>query len=233
MADTVIDSLHASNYSGIQLMPQRRRGRRRGVAWGLPVPRTGSPRPRQEDCVPLHPLLKSFHAEGFMRLVGNMQRRPGRDRGSDSIRTRRTQPALPGATMPTVRMVVPSRQYPAGLYEPQSPAKKRPNYGQRALLQLLSSGLILEMLFLALYPLLAGVTTSNDAAKQAWLGLFPWISRLYWTRAFPGLVQLLTQVPGFNLTKAGGSINFLVLLLALSFVLVLIAGHIGSRIAQE
>ncbi len=27
------------------------------VNWGLPVPRTGSRRLRQEDCVPLHPLL--------------------------------------------------------------------------------------------------------------------------------------------------------------------------------
>jgi len=31
-----------------------------GIFWGLPVPRTGSPRPRQEDGVPLHPLLNSY-----------------------------------------------------------------------------------------------------------------------------------------------------------------------------
>ena len=100
-----------------------------------------------------------------------MQRRPGRDRGSDSIRARRTQPALPGATMPTVSMVAPLQQYPARLYEPQSPAKKRPDYGRRALLQLLSLGALLEVLFLALYPLFAGVTSGNDAAKQALPGL--------------------------------------------------------------
>ncbi|TMC81506.1 MAG: hypothetical protein E6J10_11535 [Chloroflexi bacterium] len=162
-----------------------------------------------------------------------MQRRPGRDRGSDSIRARRTQPALPGATMPTVSMVAPLQQYPARLYEPQSPAKKRPDYGRRALLQLLSLGALLEVLFLALYPLFAGVTSGNDAAKQALPGLFPWISRLYWTRAVPLLVQLLAQVPGFNLATASGTINFLVLLLALSFILVFIAGRIGSRVGQE
>src|SRR2546430_11573032 len=162
-----------------------------------------------------------------------MQRRPGRDRGSDSIRARRTQPALPGATMPTVSKVAPLQQYPAGLCEPQSPAKKRPDYGRRALLQLLSLGALLEILFLALYPLFAGVTSGNDAAKQALPGLFPWISRLYWTRAMPVLVQLLAQVPGFNLATASGTINFLVLLLALSFILMFIAGRIGSRVGQE
>jgi len=135
--------------------------------------------------------------------------------------------------MPTVSMVAPLQQYPAGLYEPQSPAKKRPDYGRRALLQLLSLGALLEVLFLALYPLLAGVTSGNDAAKQALPGLFPWIVRLYWTRAVPVLVQLLAQVPGFNLATASGTINFLVLLLALSFMLVFIAGRIGSRVGQE
>src|SRR5881227_4107818 len=92
-------------------------------------------------------------SKGSMHLVENMQRRPGRDRGSDSIRTRRTQPALPGSTMPTVPMVAPSQQYPARLYEPQSPAKKSPHYGRRAVLQLLSLGVLLEVLFLAMYPL--------------------------------------------------------------------------------
>ena len=126
-------------------------------------------------------------------------------------------------------MVAPAR--PAGLYEPRSPAKKRPHYGRRALLQLLSLGLLLEVLFLALYPLLAGVTARNDAAKQAVLGLFPWIPRLYWTTAFPALVQLLA--PLFNLANVSGTIRFLLLLLALSFALVLIAVRIGGRVARE
>ncbi len=140
---------------------------------------------------------------------------------------------MPGTTMPTVSMVAPLQQYPARLYEPQSPAKKRPDYGRRSLLQLLSLGALLEVLFLALYPLFAGVTSGNDAANQALPGLFPWISRLYWMRAVPVLVQLLAQVPGFNLATASGTINFLVLLFALSFILVVIAGRIGSRVGQE
>jgi hypothetical protein len=38
-----------------------RRGRREEVSWGPlhTVPRTAFPKPRQEDCVPLHPLLNN------------------------------------------------------------------------------------------------------------------------------------------------------------------------------
>src|SRR5437870_12974065 len=85
-------------------------------------------------------------SRGSMHLVENMQRRPGRDRGSDSIRARGTQPALPGATMPTVPMVAPAR--PAGLYEPRSPAKQRLHYARRAVLRLLSLVLLREVLLL-------------------------------------------------------------------------------------
>jgi len=53
MADTVNDSLRASNYSGIQLMPPTAAEKKGEVNWG-------HPRPRQEDCVPLHSLLKSY-----------------------------------------------------------------------------------------------------------------------------------------------------------------------------
>ena len=35
-------------------------GEREGGNWGLPAPQAGFPRPRQEDCVPLHPLLNSY-----------------------------------------------------------------------------------------------------------------------------------------------------------------------------
>lgn len=162
-----------------------------------------------------------------------MQRRTGRDKGAGSIRAGRTQPALPGATMPTVPITASSRQYPAQLYEPQSPAKKRPNHGRRALWQLLILGALLEILFLALYPLFEGVANGNGEAKQILPGLFPWISRFDWTRALPGIVQLLAKVPGFNLATASGAVDFLVLLLALSFILAFAADRIVSRVGQE
>ena len=59
MADTVNDNFLASNYSGIHFMPPTAAGKKGEETWGLPVPRTGSPRPRQGDAVPLHPLLKT------------------------------------------------------------------------------------------------------------------------------------------------------------------------------
>src|ERR1700676_3484712 len=101
-----------------------------------------------------------------------MQQRPGRVRaqGSASMRTKRTHPALPGATLPTAPIAARSREY---LVEPQP--TKRTNYGRRAIFQLLGLGICLELLFLAYYSLLAGAAPTNDAGKQALLGLFPWL----------------------------------------------------------
>src|SRR5579859_6239035 len=122
-----------------------------------------------------------------------MQQRPAKDKESSSLRTRRTQPALPGATMPTLSMGAPAQQYPARPYDPS--AKKRLNAGQRSVLQLLGLGTLLEVLFLAFYPLLAGAASHNDAAKQALQGLFLWTLQLYWTNAFPALLRGLEQAP--------------------------------------
>jgi hypothetical protein len=157
-----------------------------------------------------------------------MQQRPGRGRaqGSASMRTRRTNPALPGATLPTAPIAARSRQY---IVEPQP--TKRPNYGRRAILQLLGLGICLELLFLAFYPLLAGAAPSNDAGKQALLGLFPWLPRLYWTS--PAMQQLLAHLPAFDLSNAGGNANVLLLLLIISFVLTLLAAQVGRRVLRE
>ena len=159
--------------------------------------------------------------------------RPDRDKESSSIRTGRTEPALPGATMPTVPTVTALQKYPARLYEPQSPPKKRANPARRALLQLLGLGFLLEALFLAFYPLLANITPESDAAKRALLATFPWIARLYWTTAFPELAHVLAQVPLFDAATRSGAINFLALLLGFSCVLVLAAARIGSRVVRE
>src|SRR5436305_121435 len=164
-------------------------------------------------------------------LVGEkMRQHPARDRGPSSIHTRRTHPALPGATMPTAPIVAPSPQNTAQFYEPQLPAKKRPNNKRRALLQLLSLGLLLEICFLACYPLLAGATPRDDAAKQALLGLFPWLPQLYWTSVFPSLVRLLA--PLFNPAPGKSNTGFLLLLLGLSFGCTLIGGRIGRRVVR-
>lgn len=91
----------------------------------------------------------------------------------------------------------------------------------------------MEVLFLALYPLLANSASYNDVAKQALLGVFPWTLQLYWTTAFPALMHLLARVPLFNPATGSGNINFLLLLLALSFALMLVAARVGSRVLQE
>lgn len=142
------------------------------------------------------------------------------------MRTRRTNPALPGATLPTAPIAARSRQY---IVEPQP--TKRPNYGRRAVLQLLGLGICLELLFLAFYPLLAGAAPSNDAGKQALLGLFPWLPRLYWTS--PAMQQLLAHLAAFNLSNVGGNANVLLLLLVISFVLSLLAAQAGRRVLRE
>jgi len=103
-------------------------------------------------------------------------------------------------------------------------------------------GLCLEVLWLAIYPLLADATSSHDAAKQALMGLVPWLPRLSWVSAWPWLVQWLARAPLFRIATtpassgpAGGSgaANLLLVLLCLSFVLALIAGRIGRTVMRE
>jgi hypothetical protein len=165
-----------------------------------------------------------------------MQQYP-RDQRSRSMRGRRTQPALPGVTLPTAPVAVQSQRNAA---LPQPPVKKRPRRAQRAALKLLCLGLLLALLYLALYPLLAGAVVDNEAAKQALFGTFPWLPRLFWTSWAPFLVQALNHIPVFNPgngalpnTAGNGYANLLLVLLAVAFVLVLIAARIGGKVTRE
>src|SRR2546430_3296827 len=169
-------------------------------------------------------------------LVRNMQQRPGRkDRNFYPPRSRKTQPALPGATLPTAPVPVRSQQYPI---EPPTAPHRRPNYGRRALLAFIGLGLLLEALLLATYPLLAAATSREDVAKQALLGLLPWLPHLYWTTALPFLAQIVARVPFFAPANGGlnignGNPNLLLCLLMLVFVITLIAARIGGRVVRE
>ncbi len=132
-------------------------------------------------------------------IGGEVMKQPG-GRVSHSMRARRTQPALPGATLPTAPIVAQHQQ------QGQTPTTiKRLNYGQRTLRKLLGLGILLEILYLALYPLLAGMTPRDDAAKQALLGLFPWLPRLYWTTALPAVAENVARIPWFTPLSAATS----------------------------
>ena len=151
-----------------------------------------------------------------------MQRDP-RDR---SLRGRRTQPALPGVTLPTAPIVVQSQRNAA---LPQPPVKKRPRYARRAAFKLLGLGVLLAVVYLAMYPLLA---RGNGAVEQALSGVFPWLPRLFWTSWASFIVKGLNHISVFNL-ETGGYANLLLVLFALAFVLVLIAARVGGRVARE
>ncbi len=160
-----------------------------------------------------------------------MQRRP-ENHAARAIRTRRTQPSLPVNTLPTAPQVVPEQQNRA---TPQPPIKKRPNLARRVAWKLAGWGVLLAILYFALYPLLAGAIPGRTTAKQALYAIFPWLPRLYWTTLAPILAQGLSRLPPFNLTSNGpGSYaNLLLAVLALAFIILLFCVRAGSRVAKE
>ena len=148
------------------------------------------------------------------------------------MRARRTQPKLPGITLPTASIVVQS-SHGSALPHP----KKQSQRAKRAALQLAGLGLLLALIFLAMYPLLAGV--GNRPLNKAFYAAFPWLPHLFWTSWAPFLVQGLHHIPIFDLssgshtTIVNGYPNLLLALFILAFVLVLVAAQIGSKVARE
>jgi hypothetical protein len=152
------------------------------------------------------------------------------------MRARRTQPALPGVTLPTDSIRVQQQQ---GSTLPQPPtSKKQPRHAKQAALKLIGLGLLLSLLYLAMYPLLAEV--GNSPLNQAYYTKFPWLPHLFWTSWASFLVQGLHHIPVFDLssnvsptTGVNGYSNLLLALLVLAFVLVLIASRVGTKVARE
>jgi hypothetical protein len=135
------------------------------------------------------------------------------------MRAQKTQPELPRTTTP----LVPTNAFTQRIM-PQPAMKKRPNHTPWALWQLLGLAVLLEVVYLALYPLFASSGSNNIVARQALLSLFPWLPRLYWTTLFPALAQ--------NVAHHLSGVNVLGLLLALAFALVLLAARVGGRAAR-
>ena len=154
-----------------------------------------------------------------------MKQNPG-ESASRSLRERRTQPALVGVTLPTTPVTTPQLRNGA----PQPVAKKNSTRG--ALWKLITLGLFLSLLSVALYPLFAGAFPDHQAAKQALTGLFPWVTHLFWT-AWPPATRALSHLAFFNLATPAGFANLLFVGLALAFALQAIAARVGRKAAQE
>jgi len=164
-----------------------------------------------------------------------MQRRTSEDKAR-SMRARRTQPALPGVTLPTAALMVQQQQDSA---LPQAAiSKKQPQHAKRAARKLIGLGLLLALIYLAMYPLLAGV--GNTPLNQIYYTKFPWLPHLFWTSWASFLVQGLQHIPQFDLgtsvssTKIGnGYPNLLLALFMLAFVLTLAASRVGTNVVRE
>lgn len=165
---------------------------------------------------------------------GAMQRRTNEDR-TRSIRAHRTQPALPGVTLPTTSVKV---QQP-GTALPQSPGgKKQPQHARQAAFRLFGAGFLLILLYLAMYPLFAAL--GNKPLNQAYYVKFPWLPHLYWTSWASFFVQGLKHIPIFDLsngvsptTPVNGYVNLLLALFALAFALVFYASRVVTRVLRE
>ncbi len=160
-----------------------------------------------------------------------MQQRPG-GRETYSVRTRRTNPALPGATLPTAPVTVHS---PKTNIVNSRLVRGAAGVG-RAVLWLCVIGVLIELFTLALYPVLANATYGTSAGSvttRALTGLFPWLTRLYWQPSWPPLAWFFAHVPWFNPATMAGNANLFALLAGLAFVLSLCAVQVGSRIARK
>src|SRR5690349_19320930 len=147
-----------------------------------------------------------------------MKQNPG-ESASRSLRERRTQPALVGVTMPTTPVTTPQLRNGA-----LQPTAKRPSV-RGVTWKLITLGLLLSLLSVALYPLFAGAFSAHQAAEQALTGLFPWVTHLSWT-AWPPVMQALSHLAPFNPGTAAGFANLLLVGLALAFALQIIAARV-------
>ena len=151
------------------------------------------------------------------------------------MRAHRTQPALPGVTLPTASVKVQQQ----GSTLPQSPrGKKQPRHARQAAFKLLGAGLLLILLYLAMFPLFAAL--GNKPLNQAYYVKFPWLPHLFWTSWASFLVQGLKHIPIFDLsnrtsptTSVNGYANLLLVLFVLAFALVFFASRVATRVMRE
>jgi hypothetical protein len=153
---------------------------------------------------------------------------PPRSQSSRALRSRRTQPALPGAALPTTPVYVSAAHRQRW---PQLPARKGPSGLKRALFWLCVPGLLLCLCAFLSYPLIFESLPDSSAAR-ALLGTFPWLARLFWTNQAPFLVTLLAHVSWLNL-QAGSSTLAAANLLGLVLVAACVCLFLAARICQR
>ncbi len=167
------------------------------------------------------------------RSSQSMQAQQSQRTSQQMRRTQRTQPALPGAAHPPALPGVQSGRAANNAPRPdQKSSAKR--YGLQAIWKLVVIGLLLEVLYVALFPLFADAASTGANGKgvqQALLALLPWLPHLYWTNAFPGLSQALSHLPLLDPLKGNANLLLAVLLLALLFVL--LAWRVGRGVLRK
>ena len=159
-----------------------------------------------------------------------MQQPPSKQ-STRSLRAGRTNPALPSVRLPTTPVYVsaaPRRRWP------QLPPGRRASTLRRVLLRLVLVGCALELCFLLLYPLF-GEALPGSFVAQTLPRAFPWLTRLFWTQQFPGLVAALSHVSWLNLEAASpfAAANLALLGLGLAGLLLLLAGSACRRAAKD
>jgi hypothetical protein len=149
------------------------------------------------------------------------QRPPGR--AEETVQSHRSSSLIPPAVPATKTL-----HYNSAIAGTEK--KRRP---VSALPTLILLALVLELVYLALYPLLAASHLSRDLLQQAWQSFLPPVSALLWTTALPALPHLLnTALPWIGPATEGGRANLFLLLLILAFLLTLFAVRTTNRLVQ-
>ncbi len=143
----------------------------------------------------------------------------------------RTNPALPGASLPTTPVDVPVAQRQRW---PQLPAGKRASTLRRIFFQLMLLGLLLGLCFVLLYPLF-GEALPGSFVAQALPRAFPWVTQFFWMRQLPQLVGVLAHVSWLDLRAASpvAEANLALLVLGVAGLLLWLAAHAGQRATRD
>jgi hypothetical protein len=102
-----------------------------------------------------------------------------------------------------------------------------------AIFQLIILGCLLEILYLAFYPLLAFVEKADLPSQQGLPAVFSWGTLFFWPSLFPSLASLLTRISWLD--PAQGELsrtNLWLLVLSLAAALALLAMRVGARLTR-